>query len=60
MWDLIVSVPDHCLSFNFLYKSKGDPTLPENYRPVTILSCMGTLFTAILISRLNNYLEESI
>ena len=20
MWDLIVSVPDHCLSFNFTYK----------------------------------------
>ena len=22
MWDLIVSVPDHCLSFNFLYLLK--------------------------------------
>ena len=42
-----------------LYKSKGDPTLPENYRPITILSCMGKLFTAILNSRLNNYLEEN-
>ena len=42
-----------------LYKSKGDPTLPENYRPITILSCMGKLFTAILNSRLNNYLKEN-
>lgn len=40
-----------------LNKSKGDPTFPENYRPITILSCMGKLFT-ILNSRLNNYLEE--
>ena len=22
MWDLIVSVPDHCLSFYLIYKSK--------------------------------------
>ena len=42
-----------------LYKSKGDPTLLENYRPITILSCMGKLFTAILNSRLNNYVEEN-
>ena len=40
-----------------LYKNKGDPTLPENYRPITILSCMGKLFTAILNTRLNNFLE---
>ena len=42
-----------------LYKRKGDPTLPENYRPITILNCMGKLFTAILNSRLNNYLKEN-
>ena len=42
-----------------LYKSKGDRTLPENYRPITILSCMDKRFTAILNSRLNNYLEEN-
>ena len=42
-----------------LYKSKGAPTLPENYQPITILSCMGKLLTAILNSRLNNYLEEN-
>ena len=23
MWDLIVSVPDHCLSFYFAYQSSG-------------------------------------
>lgn len=40
-----------------LYK-KGDPLKPSNYRPITLLSCMGKLFTAVLNSRLNNYLEE--
>ena len=40
-----------------LYKNKGVPTLPENYRPITILSCMGKLFTAILKTRLNTFLE---
>ena len=29
MWDLIVSVPDHCLSFYFSVKSKEDVALGE-------------------------------
>ena len=40
-----------------LYKNKGDPALPENYRPITILSCMGKLFTAMLNTRLKTFLE---
>ena len=39
-----------------LYK-KGDPTLSENYQLITILSCMGKLFTAIFNTRLNTFLE---
>jgi transcription elongation factor GreA-like protein len=35
-----------------LYKNKGDPTNPENYRPITLLSCMDKVFTAILNRRL--------
>ena len=31
-----------------IYKKKGDPLQPENYRPITILSCFGKLFTAVL------------
>ena len=42
---------------NLCTKNKGDPTLPENYRPITILSCMDKLFTAILNTRLNTFLE---
>ena len=48
-----------------IYKQSGDSTRPENYRPITILSCFGKLFTAILNHRLteflnyNNILEEN-
>ena len=41
-----------------IYKNKGDRLTPQNYRPITILSCLGKLFTAILNGRLNDYLED--
>ena len=44
---------------NPIYKHKGDPTLPENYRPITILSCLGKLFTSIINSRLSKFAEEN-
>ena len=40
-----------------LYKNKGYPTLPENYRHISILSCRGILFTAILNTWLYTFLE---
>ena len=40
-----------------IYKDKGDPLQPQNYRPITILSCFGKLFTAVLNSRLNKFLN---
>lgn len=39
-------------------KNKGDPTKPENYRPITLLSCLGKLFTSILSTRLEAYANE--
>lgn len=42
-----------------IYKNNGDPKLPENYRPITILSCFGKLFTAILNNRLNTFFTIS-
>ena len=41
------------------YKNNGNPSNPENYRPITILSCFGKLFTAVLNLRLNNYLKHN-
>ena len=42
-----------------IYKNKGDPKLVQNYRPVTILSCLGKLFTASLNKRLILYLDNN-
>ena len=40
-----------------MYKT-GDKNNPENYRPITLLSCLGKLFTAVLNNRLKLYLES--
>ena len=54
------NVPDVWLTGNIIpfYKNKGNQCDPQNYRPITILSCMGKLFTSILNARLCSYLEE--
>ena len=39
-------------------QNKGDPKLPENYRPITILSCFGKLFTSIINNSLNTFAED--
>jgi hypothetical protein len=38
-----------------IYKNKGDSSEPKNYRPITILSCSGKLFTSVLCNRLCTY-----
>ena len=42
-----------------IYKNKGDRKDPSNYRPITILSCLGKLFTRILNTRLSNFLDKN-
>lgn len=37
--------------FRPIYKNKGDPSNPENFRPITLLSCLGKVFTNILGTR---------
>ncbi|MEW8542106.1 MAG: reverse transcriptase family protein, partial [Candidatus Thiodiazotropha sp.] len=38
---------------------KGDTDNPDNYRGITLLSCLGKLFTRILNKRLNNWAESN-
>ena len=40
-----------------IYKKKGDKLDPNNYRGITLLSCLGKVFTAALNARLNQFCE---
>ena len=42
-----------------IYKKKGSPTDPDNYRGITLLSCISKLFTALLNQRLSEFLEAN-
>jgi hypothetical protein len=41
-----------------IYKHKGDSNDPNNFRPITLVSCLGKLFTAILSERLSKYSDD--
>ena len=41
-----------------IYKNKGNINSPENYRPITLLSCLGKLFTSIINDRLYKFAEK--
>ena len=41
-----------------LYKKKGSMDNPDNYRGITLLSCLGKLFTSLINCRLTVYLED--
>ena len=41
-----------------IFKNKGDPSDPSNYRQITLLSCFSKLFTAIINTRLKKYAEN--
>jgi hypothetical protein len=40
-----------------IYKKKGAQNDPNNYRGITILSCLGKLFTSIINDRLKKYID---
>ena len=41
-----------------LYKGKGSTADTNNYRGITLLSCIGKLFTALINERLQSYLDS--
>jgi exonuclease III len=42
-----------------IYKNKGNISDPDNYRGITILSCFGKLFTSVINSRLETFLNNA-
>ena len=41
-----------------IYKNKGCTTDPQHFRSITVLSCLGKVFTSILSERLTQYSDE--
>ena len=41
-----------------IYKNKGETSDPDNYRGISLISCLGKLFTMAINERLTKYLDN--
>ena len=41
-----------------IFKNKGSPRDTSNYRPITLISCLGKVFTHILYNSIQKYVDE--
>ena len=49
---------DWCISFiSPIYKNKGKKDDPNNYRGISIISCLGKLFSALINERLTKFAD---
>ena len=60
MWDLIVSVPDHCLSFYFVTLFKKVKHLAPNHRPVSVTPMTYKTFESIVHTNVINNLWNTV
>ncbi|GBN55988.1 RNA-directed DNA polymerase from mobile element jockey [Araneus ventricosus] len=50
-WKTAVVVP--------IPKPNSDLSLPQNYRPISLLSCLSKVFESVLLRRLNQFLDDN-
>ena len=49
-----------CISFiSPIYKNKGPKSDPDNYRGISLISCLGKLFSALINERLTKYIDTN-
>ena len=49
-----------CISFiSPIYKNKGSKSDPDNYRGISLISCLGKLFTALINERLTTFINNN-
>ena len=53
------NIPHAIVYISPVYKGKGKVNDPDNYRGITVLSCIGKLFTSVINDRIHYFLETS-